>query len=91
MYWVALVVAETTAMIICGVTYLVILPSWVVIDTVDEVEPPSLQDTSISDLVSYGESLIQYYISPTILQANETGTLIVAYDYQNCWCDLVRT
>ena len=90
-YWVALVIAGTTVAIICGVTYLVILPSWVVIDTVDEVEPPSPQDTSISDLVTYGESLIQSYVSPTILQANETGTLIMAYDYQNGWCDLVRT
>ena len=90
-YWVTLVVAGTAAAVVCGVTYLVLLPSWVDVDTGDEVEPPGHTETSIFDWVTYGESLIQPYVSPTILQANETGILIMAYDCQNGWCDLVRT
>mmetsp|Transcript_17056 Transcript_17056/g.36798 ORF Transcript_17056/g.36798 Transcript_17056/m.36798 type:complete len:130 (-) Transcript_17056:189-578(-) len=71
--------------------YLIFLPSWVDVDTRDELELPAPNETSICNSVTYGESLIQPYISPTILQANETGILIMAYDYQNNWCDLVRT
>jgi len=90
-YWVCLVIVGTITALVCIIMYLVLLPSWVDVDTRDEVEPPAPNETSICDWVTYGESLIQPYISPTILQANETGILIMAYDYQNSWCDLVRT
>ena len=90
-YWVTLVVAGTVTAVVCIAMYLAFLPSWVDVDTRDEAEPPPPNETSISDNVTYGESLIQPYISPTILQANETGLLVLAYDYDNGWCDLVRT
>ena len=60
-------------------------------DKRDELEPPAPNEISICNSVTYGESLIQPYISPAILQANETGILIMAYDYQNNWYYLVRT
>jgi len=90
-YWVALVVTGTMAALLCIILYLAFLPSWVDVDTRDEVEPPPPDETSVCDWVTYGESLIQPYISPTILQANESGILIMVYDYQNGWNDLVRT
>ena len=90
-YWVVLVVAGTITAVTCIVTYLVFLPSWVDVDRRNEIEPRAPNETSICNNVTYGESLIQPYISPTILQANETGILIMAYDYQNSWSDLIRT
>mmetsp|Transcript_9548 Transcript_9548/g.20593 ORF Transcript_9548/g.20593 Transcript_9548/m.20593 type:complete len:1435 (-) Transcript_9548:31-4335(-) len=93
-YWLFLFVIGSFVAVTCIITYLVLLPSWVDIDTRDEIDeppPPSETSISISNNVTYGESLIQPYISPTILQANETGTLILTYDYQNNWPDIVRT
>ena len=90
-YWMVLVVVGTITAVTVIIMYLVLLPSWIDIDTRDELEPPAPNETSICDSVTYGESLIQPYISPTILQANETGILITTYDYQNNWWDLVRT
>jgi len=90
-YWVFLVIAGTITALTCIIAYLIFLPSWVDADTRDELEPPAPNDTSICNSVTYGESMIQPYISPTILQANETGILIMAYDHQNNWYDLVRT
>ena len=59
----------------------------------DEAELPEPNETSISisQSLTYGESLIQPYISPTIRQANETSILIIAHDYHSGWCDLVPT
>lgn len=90
-YWMVLLVVGTFTAVTCIVLYLAYLPTWVDVDTRDELEPPAPNDTSICNSVTYGESLIQPYVSPTILQANETGNLVMAYDYQNDWCDLVRT
>jgi hypothetical protein len=90
-YWVILLVVGTFVALTCIVLYLAFLPTWVDVDTRDELEPPAPNETSICNSVTYGESLIQPYVSPTILQANETGILVMAYDYQNGWYDLVRT
>ena len=90
-YWMVLLVVGTITALTCIVMYLTFLPTWVDVDTRDELEPPAPNETSICNSVTYGESLIQPYVSPTILQANETGILVMAYDYQNDWYDLVRT
>ena len=90
-YWIVLLVVGTITALTCIVLYLTFLPTWVDVDTRDELEPPAPNETSICNSVTYGESLIQPYVSPTILQANETGILVMAYDYQNDWYDLVRT
>jgi len=90
-YWIVLLVVGTITALTCIVLYLTFLPTWVYVDTRDELEPPAPNETSICNNVTYGESLIQPYVSPTILQANETGILVMTYDYQNDWYDLVRT
>lgn len=90
-YWTVLLVVGTITALTCIVLYLTFLPTWVYVDTRDELEPPAPNETSICNNVTYGESLIQPYVSPTILQANETGILVMTYDYQNDWYDLVRT
>ncbi len=50
-------------------------------DTRDKVEPPEPKETSISvgGSLTYGESPMQPYFSPNILQANKTGVLIASY------------
>lgn len=90
-YWGVTVVVGTIAALTCIILYLAFLPSWIDVDTRDELEPPPPHETSLCNDVTYGESLIQTYTSPTILQANETGILIMVYDNQNDWWDLVRT
>ena len=90
-YWMVTLVAGTVIALTCIILYLTFLPTWVDVDTSDELEPPAPNEITICNSVTYGESLIQPYVSPTILQANETGNLMLAYDYQNDWCDFVRT
>mmetsp|Transcript_19164 Transcript_19164/g.39503 ORF Transcript_19164/g.39503 Transcript_19164/m.39503 type:complete len:1319 (-) Transcript_19164:1318-5274(-) len=91
-YWVFLVVAGTLVALICIVTYLAFLPFWTVeIHRENEEEPPSPHETSICDVITFGEALIQPYVSPAILQANETGILITAHDSRKNKCYLVRT
>ena len=90
-YWMFIVIVWTIAALTCIIMYFIFLPAWVDVDTRDELEPPPPNETSICNSVTYGESLIQTYVSPTILQANETGILILVHDYQNDWEDLVRT
>jgi Leu/Phe-tRNA-protein transferase len=64
--------------------YIAFLPKWtIVVDPSNEVEPPPPEETTMVDSVTYGESLIQYYTSPPILQANETGVLLMAYSNEN--------
>ena len=89
-YWMVLLVVGTITALACIALYLALLLTWVDVDTRDELEPPAPNEISICSSVTYGESLIQPYVSPTILQANETGTLVRAYDNQNDWCDLVH-
>lgn len=55
------------------------LPSWTNIDVADEEEPPAPFETEINkaDAITAGDAFKQDFVSPAVLQANETGQLVV--------------
>jgi hypothetical protein len=57
---------------------------WTHIDLGDEIEPPAPYETSmtLTNMVQTGETMVQPYVSPAILQANETGMLYLTRDAQ---------
>lgn len=84
LYFVFLMVVGTFVSIVCIIMYIAFLPKWaIVIDPSNENEPPAPEETTMLESVTYGESLIQFYTSPPILQANETGVLLMAYSNEN--------
>lgn len=52
------------------------LPGWVFINVEDEEEPPAPNETLIKDFIPTGDSMKQKFVSPAVLQANETGALV---------------
>jgi hypothetical protein len=78
-YWFVVLVGGTIAtFLICG-KFIFKLPEWTSPDLSDEEEPPAPYDTLMSrqDMVTAGDVLTQPFVSPAILQANETGALIL--------------
>ena len=91
-YFVFLMVVGTFVSVICIIMYIAFLPKWTIaIDSTSEIEPPSPEDTTMAEIMTFGESLIQYYTSPPILQANETGVLLMAYNNEEDNFYLVRS
>ena len=78
-YWVAVLVVGTIVTLVVTAKYAASLPAWTHIETEDEIEPPAPYETSMSasKLISTGETLFQPFVSPAILQANETGALVL--------------
>jgi hypothetical protein len=62
--------------------YLIHLPKWTHIRVEDEIEPPAPYETqmTLSNMISTGETIFQPFVSPAVLQANETGALIMTRD-----------
>ncbi|KAL3779983.1 hypothetical protein HJC23_007082 [Cyclotella cryptica] len=84
LYFVFLVLTGTFVAVVCIILYIAFLPNWtMLVDPSNEVEPPPPNETTMMESVTYGESLIQHYMSPPILQANETGVLLLAYDNED--------
>lgn len=84
LYFVSLMVVGTFVSVICILMYIAFLPTWtVVVDPSIENEPPPPEETTMVEHVTYGESLIQFYTSPSILQANEAGVLLMAYNNEH--------
>ncbi|KAL7579047.1 hypothetical protein ACA910_019086 [Epithemia clementina (nom. ined.)] len=77
-YWVFVLVCSTLITVGVSIRFLSKLPEWTHIDTTDEEEPPAPGETAMiaSHLLSTGETLVQPFVSPAILQANETGALV---------------
>jgi hypothetical protein len=69
------------------------LPKWTVFDLEDEEEPPAPYETlmSLQDMVTAGETLRQPFVSPAVLQANETGALVLTRDGPDRQLRYVRT
>lgn len=78
-YWVIMLTFGTIATLGITVKFFYMLPAWTCIDVSDEQEPPAPYETSLSlqKIVASGESLRQTFVSPVILQANETGALVM--------------
>lgn len=81
-YWLTVLISGTIITIVITTKFLMHLPRWTHIDLDGEIEPPAPYETSmtLTNMVSAGDTLFQPYISPAILQANETGTLILTRD-----------
>jgi hypothetical protein len=78
-YWFMVLAGGTIATFwICG-KFILCLPEWCSPDLSDEEEPPAPYDTLLSrqDMITAGDFLSQPFVSPAILQANETGALIL--------------
>jgi len=79
-YWVTVLIGGTIVTVLISTKFLACLPAWTHIDTEGEIEPPAPYETAMtsSNLISTGETLVQPFVSPAILQANETGTLVLS-------------
>jgi len=74
-YWIFVLSTGTIlTLVICG-RFLYQLPAWTHLDTTDENEPPAPGDTTIP---TTGETMLhQPFVSPAVLQANQTGVLVL--------------
>lgn len=81
-YWVVFLLGGTVATLWISIKFLYKLPEWTHVDTEDEVEPPAPYETAmtLTNMISTGETLVQSYVSPAVLQANETGALVMRRD-----------
>ena len=78
-YWILFLFLGTILSIYISVKYLYKLRIWVQQVSLDEeeeeIEPPAPNETIICNLLTIGDHFISSYVSPAILQANETGLL----------------
>lgn len=79
-YWFIILVGGTIATLWITAKFLYCLPRWTNLDLSDEEEPPAPNETIIAmqDMVTAGETMRQPFVSPAVLQANETGALVLA-------------
>ena len=92
-YWITVLVGGTIATFwICG-KFLYKLPEWTSPDLSNEEEPPAPYETILSrqQMVTAGDTLTQSFVSPAILQANETGALILSRNAMDGTLRYVRT
>jgi hypothetical protein len=84
MYWVLVLIAGTIVTMTITILFMLHLPQWTHIDVDEEAEPPAPNETqmSLSNLITSGEAMFQPFISPAVLQANETGALVLSRDEQ---------
>ena len=77
-YWVLILLAGTCVTVCFVVLFFYHLPSWTNIDVADEDEPPPPFDTTLNrtDALTAGDTFQQDFVSPAVLQANETGALV---------------
>jgi len=83
-YWLVVIVGSTIAYLCIATRFLYCLPEWTHFDIEDDIEPPAPYETAMttSNMVQTGETMNQPFVSPAILQANETGTLVLTRDRQ---------
>jgi hypothetical protein len=83
-YWVIVLLAGTTLTFTIAGKFLLKLPEWTHINTDGEIEPPAPYETAmtLSNMIATGETMVQSFVSPAVLQANETGALIFSRDEQ---------
>jgi hypothetical protein len=81
-YWITVLISGTIVTIFITCKFLWHLPTWTQFNVEGEIEPPAPYETAmtLTNMVSAGETLVQPYVSPAILQANETGALVLVRD-----------
>lgn len=79
-YWFSVLTGGTIATLWITAKFLYCLPRWTNLDLTDEEEPPAPNETIIAmrDMVTAGDIMRQPFVSPAVLQANETGALVLA-------------
>jgi hypothetical protein len=84
-YWVSVLIGGTVVTIWITVLFFWNLPKWTIIDVDDDDEPPAPYETTMTlqNVIATGESLVQPFVSPAVLQANETGALVLVRRTQN--------
>jgi hypothetical protein len=92
-WWVLTLLSGTVATVWITMKFLWCLPYWTNLDLEGEVEPPSPNETilAIRGIVTAGEMMVQPFVSPAILQANETGALVLASIGRDGGLHYVRT
>lgn len=77
-YWVAVLVSGTLVTVYVTAKFFYHLPEWTQIDVAGEEEPPAPNETALTlqHVVTTGETISQPFVSPAVLQANETGALV---------------
>ncbi len=92
-YWFLVLLGGTVATLWITAQFLYCLPRWTNLDLTDEEEPPAPNETifAIRDMVTAGEAMRQPFVSPAVLQANETGALVLARNGPEGELQYVRT
>jgi hypothetical protein len=92
-YWFTVLVAGTVATFWISSKFLYRLPQWTNLDLADEDEPPAPSETilSMQEMITAGETMKQSFVSPAILQANETGALVLTRSGPGGTLKYVRT
>uniref|UniRef100_A0A6U6DSM2 Uncharacterized protein n=1 Tax=Odontella aurita TaxID=265563 RepID=A0A6U6DSM2_9STRA len=77
-YWLFVLLGGTIATIVITARFFKSVPSWTLVDVEEEEEPPAPRDTLLvaADGILAGDTMRQNYVSPAVLQANETGVLV---------------
>lgn len=76
-YWITCLIVGSVVNLVLSYKALVRLPLWTNISITGEDEPPNPSETIMSEMLKDAhEVLDQPFVSPAVLQANETGTLI---------------
>mmetsp|Transcript_15671 Transcript_15671/g.22327 ORF Transcript_15671/g.22327 Transcript_15671/m.22327 type:complete len:230 (+) Transcript_15671:1421-2110(+) len=75
-YWFIVLILGSLTVHTITAMYLCRLPKWTRPCVNLEKEPPTASETIPSDVLCSGDAMIQSLVSPTVLQANETGVLV---------------
>jgi len=76
-YWFTCLIVGTVVNFVFTYYYVSRLPNWTKVDIAGEDEPPAPDETILHEMQgAAGEQLIQSFVSPAVLQANEAGALV---------------
>lgn len=78
-YWCFFLVVGTILNIVFTVKYVLRIPEWTRPDLTGEEEPPAHSQTIVDEIMDgtgAHETMLQPFVSPAVLEANETGVLI---------------
>ena len=92
-FWFLVLVAGTVVTLWITVRFIFCLPRWTEVDLSGEEEPPAPNETilALRDMVTSGETMRQPFVSPAVLQANDTGALVLTTGGPNGGLRYVRT
>jgi len=78
-YWLVALAAGTILTLTISLMFMYHLPKWTHFHVEDEVEPPAPNETAmtLSNMIATGDIMVQPFVSPAVLQANETGALVL--------------